>query len=82
MAPFKTDLRHVRLFRNNSSQAVRIPAEFELPGNEATIRREGDRLIIEPIPAKSLLCLLAEWQPMDEALPDINDQPIVAKSIF
>ena len=31
--------RHVRLFRNGRSQAVRIPREFELPGNEATIRK-------------------------------------------
>jgi antitoxin VapB len=40
--------RHVRLFRKGANQAVRIPKEFELPGKEAIMRREGDRLIIEP----------------------------------
>ncbi|PJB30730.1 MAG: VapB, partial [Deltaproteobacteria bacterium CG_4_9_14_3_um_filter_65_9] len=27
--------RHVRLFKNGRNQALRIPREFELPGNEA-----------------------------------------------
>ena len=40
--------RHVRLFRNNRNQAIRIPVEFELPGSEAIISRDGDRLIIQP----------------------------------
>jgi antitoxin VapB len=43
--------RHVRLFRNGRNQALRIPREFELAGDEAIIRREGDRLIVEPVPA-------------------------------
>lgn len=31
------DHRHVRLFRNGRNQAVRIPVEFELPGDEAVM---------------------------------------------
>ena len=46
--------RHVRLFRNGRNQAIRIPREYELPGNEAIIRREGRRLIIEPLQRLSL----------------------------
>lgn len=53
--------RKVRLFRNNRNQAVRIPVEFELPGTEAIMRRDGDRLIIEPVRNSSLLALLASW---------------------
>jgi len=30
-----SEQRHVRLFRNGRNQAVRIPVEFELPGDEA-----------------------------------------------
>lgn len=41
--------RHVRLFRNGRNQAVRIPVEFELPGNEAIMHRDGDRLVIQPV---------------------------------
>ena len=43
--------RHVRLLRNGRNQAVRIPREFELPGQDAIIRKEGERLVIEPAPA-------------------------------
>jgi antitoxin VapB len=40
--------RTVSLFRNGRNQAVRIPVEFELPGDEALMRKEGDSIIIEP----------------------------------
>lgn len=32
--------RHVRLFKNGRNQALRIPRDFELPGDEAIIRKE------------------------------------------
>ena len=67
--------RVVKLFRNGRNQAVRIPREFELPGSEAVIHREGMRLIIEPKPKKSLLEILATLEPIDEALPEIEDPP-------
>jgi len=44
--------RHVRFFRNGRNQAIRIPREFEVDAEEAIIRREGDRLVIEPIRKK------------------------------
>jgi len=65
--------RHVKLFRNGRNQAVRIPREFELPGEDAIIRKEGERLIIEPAPPQSLLTLLATLAPLDEEFPPIWD---------
>ena len=65
--------RHVKLFRNGRNQAVRIPREFELPGDDAIMRKEGERLIIEPAPRKSILELLASWEPIDEEFPEIPD---------
>lgn len=67
--------RRVRLFRNGRSQAVRIPREYEMPGDEAILRREGDRLIIEPAPARSLLALLATLEPIDDAFPEVPELP-------
>jgi len=67
--------RHVKLFRNGRNQAVRIPREFELPGNEAIIRKEGERLIIEPTPPRSLLDVLAALPTLDEQFPSIEDRP-------
>jgi antitoxin VapB len=65
--------RKVRLFRNGRNQAVRIPRDFELPGSEALLRKEGDRLIVEPMPRPSLLKLLSTWEPLEEDLPTIDD---------
>lgn len=38
-----------KLFANGRSQAVRLPKEFRLPGDEVAIHREGDRIILEPL---------------------------------
>ena len=76
-----SDTRVVSLFRNGRNQAIRIPVEFELPGDEATIRKEGDRLIIEPKAddrPKSwdeLLAAMANWEPLgpEDEFPDIDE---------
>ncbi len=65
--------RHVRLFRNGRNQAVRIPRGFELPGKDAVMRKEGDRLIVEPAPSKSLLEVLQTLAPIEEDFPEIAD---------
>ena len=67
--------KRVRLFRNGSNQAVRIPREWELPGDEAILRHEGDRLIIEPAGPQSLLAILATLEPLDEDIGEIADYP-------
>jgi antitoxin VapB len=67
--------RHVKLFKNGRNQAIRIPREFELPGEDALIRKEGDRLIIEPTPPRSLLAVLETLRTIDEDFPPIPDPP-------
>ncbi len=65
--------RHVRLFRNGRNQAVRIPVEFELPGDEAIMRRDGDCLVIEPVRKRGLVALLKAMKPLEEDFPEIDD---------
>ena len=65
--------RHVRLFRNGRNQAVRIPVEFELPGDEAIMHRDGDRLMIEPVRKRGLVALLNTMRPLEERFPEIDD---------
>lgn len=69
--------RHVRLLRDDESQAqsVNIPADLELPGEEAVIRKEGDRLILEPVRAKksNLLEWLATLEPLNEDLSFLDE---------
>ncbi|KNH05197.1 VapB protein (antitoxin to VapC) [Candidatus Burkholderia brachyanthoides] len=80
--------KEARLFRNNRSQAVRIPVEFELPGDRVLIYREGDRLIIEPVrTSAALIELLAAWRqepPLgpDDQFPDIEDPPVRPENVF
>lgn len=76
-----TGARHVRLFKNGANQAVRIPKEFELPGKDAIMRREGNRLIIE-VPEKpargtaaalvAALDSMKGWKPVLEEFPDVD----------
>lgn len=79
--------RHVRLFRNGANQAVRIPKEFELPGTQALMRRQGNRLILELVPDQpqkgtlaalaAALDELAKLGPIDEDFPDIGDEGLL-----
>jgi antitoxin VapB len=65
--------RHVRLFRNGRNQALRIPRDLELEGDEAIIHKESDRLIVEPVRKGRLLALLATLPPLDEPFPDVDE---------
>jgi antitoxin VapB len=76
-------IRNVSLFRNGANQAVRIPKEFELPGKQATMRRVGNRLIIDLVepkhPRGSAAALVAalesmkDWEPVLEEFPDVDE---------
>jgi antitoxin VapB len=74
--------RHVRLFRNGRNQAVRIPVEFELPGDEAIIHRDGDRLVIEPVRKRGLIALLKTMKPLKEQFPEIDDPVPTRENVF
>ena len=74
--------RQVSLFRNGRNQAIRIPREFELEGSEAIIRKEDDKLIIEPVKKKGLRELLASLPPLSEDFPEVEDVPVDAEDIF
>lgn len=65
--------RRVKLFRNGRNQAVRIPVEFELPGDEAIMHRDGERLVLEPVRKRGLVALLKSMKPLDEDFPEIED---------
>ena len=75
--------RHVRLFRNGRNQAVRIPRDFEMDGNEAIIRKEGNKLILEPLGIKNrLLELLTKLDPIQEEFPEMEDAPVKDEDFF
>ena len=67
--------RRVKIFKNGTNRAVRLPRDFEFPGEDAIMRKEGRRIIIEPAPPKSLLAMLATLSPLEEEFPVIRDLP-------
>lgn len=38
-----------KVFMHGGSQAVRLPKAFRVEGDEVSVRREGDKVILEPI---------------------------------
>lgn len=78
--PISTSVvREAKLFRNNRSQAVRIPAEFEFSGSRVLIHKEGDKLIIEPEPRANLVDILKALTPLDpdDDFPDNFDATLL-----
>lgn len=74
--------RTVRIFRNGRSRAVRIPSEFDLPGDEVVLRQEKDGLItIQPLERRLTPREVVEWlrsqPPVKEEFPDIDDSDLL-----
>jgi len=70
--------RHVRIFKNGRNRAVRIPVEFDFPGDEVIMRREGDKITLEPVKKKqeSLIEWLRRQEPIDEDFDfDLREPP-------
>ncbi|HKR29605.1 MAG TPA: hypothetical protein VJT08_03975 [Terriglobales bacterium] len=70
-------VRRVHLFRNGRNQALRIPREFELPGDEALLRRDAKtgRLIVEPVRRRDILDVIKSWRGETEEFPEVEDLP-------
>ena len=77
-----TERRRVKIFRNGRNQAVRIPVEFEFPGDEAMMHRDGDRLVIEPVRKRGLVALLKTMKPVEEQFPEIDDPAPVPENVL
>lgn len=72
-APAQIIKRRARLFRNGRHQAVRIPREFELLGDEVIPYKDGEGLIGEPVKKPiPLLELLATLEPIEDDFPDVD----------
>ena len=54
-----------KLFKNGSSQAVRLPKEYQFSTAEVYIRKEGDDIILSPRPR--------DWRSYFESAPAASD---------
>jgi len=69
----KKTQQYGNLFRDGQNQIIRILKEFEMSCDEAIIRREGKRLILEPAKRKDLLSVMGESEPLDDDSPDVEN---------
>ncbi|EKV27312.1 SpoVT/AbrB domain protein [Caenispirillum salinarum AK4] len=67
--------RTLKIIREGGEQRISLPADMQFPGDEVTVTREGDRLVIAPKRRKTLIELFDEWDDLDEDFPDPEDPP-------
>lgn len=71
----------VHLEWEGNRQTLHIPHEFELSSDEAMLRKEGERLIIEPRHRPSLLAYLATLEPIEDEFPDVDDSHLPTNGV-
>lgn len=70
-----------KLFMNGRSQAVRLPKAYRFEGTEVRVRREGDKVVLEPVAPKPPFDVDAWFAKLDalgahDFLPDgVPDDP-------
>ncbi|MPZ20383.1 MAG: AbrB/MazE/SpoVT family DNA-binding domain-containing protein [Luteitalea sp.] len=68
--------RTAKIFKNNRSQAVRLPKEFQFDTQEVFIRREGDDVILSPRPRDWHAYLAGGPVASDEFMEGVDDLPV------
>ena len=68
--------RRAKVFRNNRSQAVRLPKEFQFDSDEVFIRKEGEEVILSPRPADWDLYLESGPVASDTFMTNVEDLPV------
>jgi antitoxin VapB len=67
-------VKQAKVFKNGRNRAVRIPVEFDFPGDDVTITKEGNRIIIEPVDREEeFFKWLESVDPWEEAFPDVDE---------
>lgn len=67
--------RHLKVFKNGRNRAVRIPVEFEFSGDEIIMRKEGDKITIEPVESGNgtFFQWLSKQEPIEDEFPDVDE---------
>ena len=58
-------MKVAKVFRSGNSQAVRIPKEFQLDGDEVEIRKSGTALVLRP--------KRTSWAALEQSLAKFSD---------
>lgn len=72
-------MKTAKIFRSGNSQAVRIPKEFKLPGDEVEIQKRGTSLILRPKRTSWSVLLDSLDKFSDDFMKDGRNQPPTQK---
>lgn len=65
-------MKKAKLFQNGQSQAVRLPKEYRIKGNEVYVKQVGGVVMLIPIEDP--------WQPLIESLELFSDDFMVERN--
>ncbi|MBF0202771.1 MAG: antitoxin [Desulfamplus sp.] len=71
-----------KLFQNGSSQAVRLPKAFRLPGEEVRIFKQGNRVVLEPMETTWDLLFESLDEFPEDFMKDGRNQPFMQEREF
>jgi antitoxin VapB len=72
-------MTRARVFRSGNSQAIRLPREFRLSTDEVDITRQGDLLVMRPLPSNggalfdALAAIDVDWPEREDGPPEERD---------
>ncbi len=73
--------RTAKIFKNNRSQAVRLPKDFQFSTAEVFIRRQGDEVILSPRPKDWMEYLTSGPVASAEFLEGLEELPVQEREL-
>lgn len=72
-----------KLFTHGGSQAVRLPKAFRFESDEVLIRKEGDKVVLEPTRKdfSALWAAIDALQDSDDPFPEPAPQPLMSDPV-
>ncbi len=68
-------MKTAKIFQHGGSQAVRLPKAFRFEGTEVLIERNGDEVVLKPLPHPELRTFTEIARYLAEKFPEGGDFP-------
>lgn len=74
--------KKAKLFQNGGSQAVRLPAEYRIDGDEVVIEKIGNTLVLRPVKPSWTEFFSDPVKASDDFMEDRVDEPLQDRELF
>ncbi|MCX6937388.1 MAG: AbrB/MazE/SpoVT family DNA-binding domain-containing protein [Verrucomicrobia bacterium] len=64
-----------KIFQHGGSQAIRLPKAFRFTGSEVVIEKQGDDVLLRPVPKPSFRTFTEIARHLAEKFPEADDFP-------